>query len=165
VIRLRSEQRADADSIRTVIRAAFATHPLSLHNEERIVDTLRDAGVLTVSIVALSNDDLVGHIACSPVAIDGLHCGWYGLGPVAVRPDVQRRGIGAMLVRASIAELEQSRADGIVLLGDFEYYERFGFARQTRLVLPGAPANHFLSLSLQGGNPSGTVTYHAAFSG
>ena len=164
MIRLRSEQTQDADSIRAVIRAAFATHPLSLHNEERIVDALRDAGVLAVSIVATSDDHVVGHIACSPVVIDDQDCGWYGLGPVAVRPDMQRSGIGAMLVRASITELTQRGAEGIVLLGDLEYYERFGFKQQSRLVLPGAPANHFLSLSLQGGNPSGTVTYHAAFS-
>jgi putative acetyltransferase len=161
---VRREQISDCDSIRDIIRAAFADNPHSQHNEQSIVAKLRAANALTVSLVAVDGAEIVGHVACSPVWINNKKSNWFGLGPVAVRPDRQGHGIGAMLVRASIERLKSFNAEGIVLLGEPAYYGRFGFTAQSELKLPGAPASYFLCLSLGGDIASGVVSYHAAFS-
>ncbi len=155
-------------AIARVERAAFERDPHrrpgSEPTEHRIVDALRAAGALTVSLVAEDRGEIVGHIACSPVRIDGMLGQWYGLGPVGVRPDRQRQGVGSALVRAVIEELRAEEAAGVVLLGDPAFYERFGFRSDARIRLDGVPPEYFLCLPLQGAVPSGTVTYHEAFS-
>jgi predicted N-acetyltransferase YhbS len=159
---IRPEQPADAQSIRTTIERAFANHPHSTHNEQRIVDALRAANALSVSLVATDGDTVIGHVACSRVVIERQQGNWYGLGPISVAPSVQRRGVGTKLMHAAIAELRE-RADGIVLLGDPAYYTRFGFKACTGLLLPGVPATHFLYLAFVQNLPQGVVTYHDAF--
>lgn len=163
MISIRSELPEDLETIHDIVRSAFATHPHSLHNEHRIVDGLRAANALAVSLVAVSDSRLVGYIACSPVSIGGRSCGWFGLGPVAVSPDVQNNGIGAALMRTSIEQLRRATAAGIVLLGEPDYYGRFGFVARPELILSGAPARYFLSLPLGGCVPHGAVTYHSSF--
>jgi putative acetyltransferase len=160
---IRQEQFSDRNSIGKVILAAFAAHPHSQGNEQDIVDALRAAQALTVSLVAVEGDEVVGHIACSPVSINDELSHWFGLGPVAVRPDRQSRGIGAALVRAAIDQLRARNAEGIVLLGEPSYYQRFGFTARPELQLPGAPASHFLALPLRDRLASGVVMYHTAF--
>jgi putative acetyltransferase len=161
---IRCEQVSDYDSIRDIILAAFADRPHSQHNEQNIVATLRAAKALSVSLVAIDGDEIVGHVACSPVSIDGKSRHWFGLGPVAVRPDRQDQRVGSSLIRAAIEQLKASKADGIVLLGAPAYYQRFGFTARSELKLPGAPASHFLCLTLESDIASGVVSYHAAFS-
>lgn len=160
---IRTEQASDLQAIRDIVHAAFAEHPYSAHNEERIVDALRAADALCVSLVAVEGGGAIGYVACSSVTIDGRDCGWYGLGPVAVRPDRQRSGCGSALMLASIEQLRRVGAAGIVLLGEPAYYQRFGFRAHCELVFPGARASHFLSLPLRGEVPAGTVSYHSAF--
>jgi putative acetyltransferase len=162
-MQVRSEKLSDATVIRDLIEAAFATHRYSDHTEHLIVEALRAAGALTVSLVAEARGQVVGYIACSPVMINGNTGGWFGLGPVAVRPDKQGCGIGAALVRACIESLKLHNAQGAVLLGEPAYYQHFGFAARTELTLPGVPASHFLCLPLRDSIPSGVVTYHPAF--
>ncbi len=163
-MQIRPEQPSHCAAIRKVIAAAFATHPHSNHKEQDIVDALRSAHALTVSLVAIKDEQVIGHIACSQVAINGQFDEWYGLGPVAVAPNHQNKGTGAALIRASIELLTARSANGIVLLGEPAYYERFGFSAAHSLSLPGAPASHFLCLPLRKGVADGVVTYHAAFS-
>lgn len=162
-MQIRPEQNNDHDSIREIIRAAFATHAHSLHNEERIVDALRTAGALTLSLVAVDRQEVIGYVACSRVTIDDRPSNWHGLGPIAVRPDKQNAHVGSALMRASIEHLKDSGADGIVLLGDPAYYQRFGFKACGELSLPGVPPSHFMCLPLRGEAPAGTVGYHSAF--
>ena len=83
-------------------------------------------GELTVSLVA-ETDGLVGHVAFSPVLIADGSAGWYGLAPVAVLPEWQRRGVGAALIRRGLAILGARGAAGCVVLGDPAYYGRFGY--------------------------------------
>ncbi len=160
---IRNETMGDIEFIREIHRAAFASHPHSLNSEQDIVDGLRAADALSVSLVAIDNEVVVGHIACSPIMIDVASSNWYGLGPVAVHPDLQGKGIGGALVRASIDQLRTSGASGVVLLGEPDYYRRFGFTARSELKLPGAPASHFLCLPLSAHIPSGIVNYRAAF--
>ena len=162
---IRLEQPADSDAIRALTTEAFATAPHSSGTEAAIVDGLRAAGALTLSLVAIEGDELVGHVAFSTVTIDGAERGWVGLGPVSVRPGRQRGGIGSGLIRESLRRLREMGAGGCVLLGDPAYYGRFGFANDPTLVLEGVPPEYFMRLGFGGEMPAGTVRYHAAFDG
>lgn len=160
---IRAERPADREAIADVVRDAFRDHPHSNHTEHLIVDALRRAGALSLSLVADQDGVVVGHVAFSPVAIGGGACGWYGLGPLSVAPAFQRRGIGQALVRHGLAGLRELGAAGCVLLGEPSFYGRFGFANDPGLVLDGLPQECFLALRLGGAVARGEVTYHAAF--
>ena len=153
----------DLDDIRAVVSAAFENHPHSNQTEHILVDALRDAGALTVSLVAKISGRIVGHIAFSPVTIDGKTCNWYGLAPVSVHPDFQRQGIGGLLVKAGLSELHTLGALGCVLLGEPEYYGRFGFKTIDGVTLVGVPPEYFLALPFIQDEVQGAVTYHEAF--
>lgn len=158
---IRPEQPEDTDAIRALTTEAFASAPHSSGTEAAIVDALRAAGALTLSLVASEGNEIVGHVAFSPVTIDGAERGWFGLGPVSVRPGRQRGGIGSGLIREGLRRLRES--GGCVLLGDPAYYGRFGFAADPALVLEGVPPGYFMRLAFGAETPAGTVRYHAAF--
>jgi len=96
---IRSETEADVVVITEVTVAAFKTLAISNHTEQSIIAALRAVNALTVSLVAEVNGRVVGHIAFSPVTISDGSTSWYGLGPVSVLPDYQRRGIGGALIQ------------------------------------------------------------------
>src|SRR5687768_7361750 len=118
---IRPETPRDLAEIRSVHVAAFGGP-----DEARIVDALRDAGALTLSLVAIEDDRVVGHIAFSPVTLDGRAIG-VGLAPVGVQPSHQRLGIGDALCREGLARVRTSGAQACVVLGHAAYYPRFGF--------------------------------------
>ncbi len=164
---IREETAADESAIRDVVHEAFLNHPQHAPGAEptepAIVARLRATGALTLSLVADRAGDVVGHIAFSRVLVNGTDAGWYGLGPVAVRKNRQRQGIGAALIREGVTRLRAIGAAGIVLVGEPEYYGRFGFRADERLTLDGLPPEYFLCLPLEGTVPGGAVTYDAAF--
>lgn len=160
---IRAEETADAEAISRVIARAFSAHPFSTHTEQFVVESLRRAGALSVSLVAERGRVVVGHVAFSPVTIACGASDWYGLGPLAVDPDHQRQGIGAALVEAGLARLRARGAAGCVVLGAPAYYGRQGFRHPGGLVYPAAPAEHFMALAFAGEAPEGEVAYHAAF--
>ena len=160
---IRYEQPEDIAIIRQITKAAFAPKEYSSQTEAAIVDALRDAGALTVSLVAVTAGEVVGHVALSPVTIDGKARRWYGLGPVSVRPDRQKEGIGGKLIREGLARLAKAGAKGCVVLGDPSYYRRFGFENDPGLRFEEAPAEHFMGLAFDGPAPSGRVAYHDGF--
>lgn len=162
--RVREEQPSDLDAIRTTIHDAFAEVEHSADDEAEVVDALRAANALTISLIAEDHEGVVGHIAISPVRLDDDTPGWFGLGPLAVAPSCQKRGIGGMLVRAALRKLRQRNAAGVVLVGEPDYYGRFGFVPAAPLVFPRVPAEYFLALKLAPSEPSGVVHYHEAFS-
>lgn len=162
-LEIRAERAEDAPIIRQVTDAAFKHAAHSSGTEGRIVDALREAGVLTTSLVATIDDEVVGHVAFSPVTIDGRDLGWFGLGPVSVRPDMHGQGIGSVLISKGLACLKQAGAAGCVLLGDPAFYRRFGFVNDPALRYEDAPAEYFLRLPLRRATPSGTVAYHEGF--
>ncbi|WDZ78934.1 N-acetyltransferase [Ensifer adhaerens] len=160
---LRSERATDVATIRQITKAAFAPMPYSSQTEAEIIDALRAAGALTLSLVAVENGEIVGHVAFSPVAIDGEDMGWYGLGPISVRPDRQQGGIGGRLIREGLQRLATTGAKGCVLLGDPGYYKRFGFENHEGLRFEGPPAEYFMALAFNGPVPSGRVSFHDGF--
>lgn len=163
-MQIRDERDEDAAAISRITTAAFADAPHSSGTEGRIVEALRQAGALTISLVATSDDgDILGHVAFSPVQIDRTPGRWYGLGPVSVTPGLQRRGVGGALIREGLARLAAANADGCVVLGDPAYYRRFGFLDDRWLTYGGKPSRYFQRLVLRGKAPKGDVSYHPAF--
>jgi putative acetyltransferase len=165
-VAIRSEAPGDALAIDSVVAAAFRNAPHTSHTEQFVVRALRASGRLTLSLVAESGGTLVGHVAISPVSISDASRvlkDWYGLGPVAVAPDQQRRGIGSALVRQSLQNLRTLGGHGCVVLGDPRYYGRFGFRAEPSLVFPGVPPEYFQALSFDSALPSGIVMYDEAF--
>jgi putative acetyltransferase len=160
---IRPERPEDAEAVDAVVREAFLAAPHTSGTEHFIVRALRQAGALTVSLVAIEEGKIVGHVAVSPVAISDGSRGWHGLGPVAVVPSRQGRGTGAGLVREALRILQAQGAAGCVVLGEPAYYGRFGFAADPALVLEGVPPQYFQALSLRPPAARGKVTYHAAF--
>ncbi len=161
---IRTESPTDRDNIHRLIKAAFLNAPHTDHTEHFIVDALRRANALSVSLVAEQAGQIVGHVALSAVTITDGAQGWYGLGPIAVQPEEQGKGIGRQLVQTALTELRARSARGCVLLGNPAYYHRFGFAPRPGLILPGVPAEYFQATLIQGsGYPQGEVEYHPAF--
>jgi len=160
---IRDEQTADVERIAEMTRAAFLANPHSSHTEHMIVANLRRADALARSLVAEIEGELVGHIAFSEVDVSDGATGWFGLGPLTVKPGMQGKGIGSALVRAGLERLRQQGAAGCVLLGEPSFYRRFGFANDPELVLEEASQEHFLTLPLTGTGAHGVVTYHPAF--
>jgi putative acetyltransferase len=160
---IRPEKAEDAPAIRAVTAAAFKGALYSRGTEAAIVDALRDAGALTLSLVAEKQGRIVGHVAFSPVTINGQAGHWFGLGPVSVEPAEQGCGIGQALIRDGLERLRATGAEGCVLLGDPAYYGRFGFASDPKLRYGDVPPEYFQRLSFTGAEPEGEVAYHTGF--
>lgn len=160
---IRNEQPQDIEAINRLTEAAFRNEEYSSHTEHFIVNALRRTGQLSISLVAAEHDEILGHVAISPVSISSGVTGWYGLGPISVRPDRQGKGIGSALMWAALQQLRQQGAAGCVVLGDPAYYGRFGFKAHPGLELPDVPPEYFQALSFTGELPVGVVKYAAAF--
>jgi len=161
---IRSETPADRDAVTEVTIEAFKDHPISKQTEHFIVEALRRAGALAVSLVAEMDGQVVGHIAFSPVTISDGTPGWFGAGPLSVLPARQKHGIGSALVREGLAVLKEHGARGCALVGDPAYYRRFGFANDPGLIHDGIPQEVFLVLDFGRERPRGKVALHEAFS-
>ncbi len=163
-ITIRPEQPADKARIHTLTNDAFRDMPFSDGSEAGIVDALRAAGDLALSLVAENDVGIVGHIAFSPVTIDGDVRGWYGLGPVSVEPALQRQHIGTELITRGIADMRTQGARWHRPAGNPGFYGRFGFEHDPALRYPGPPAEYFQRLVIEGDAPNGIVSYAPAFS-
>ncbi|VUD64816.1 hypothetical protein TDB9533_03409 [Thalassocella blandensis] len=176
-IKIREAVDSDSPGIEQTLQQAFNDHPHSSNNEHKIVSALRQQQQLSLMLVAVDTASdaapLVGCVAFSPVTImldshgvaeEMPHARWCALGPVAVRPDQQREGIGSKLIQMGLYQMKQRAFDGCVLVGEPAFYRRFGFLQHSGLVFPGLPAEYFHSLLWRGEQPQGTVKYAAAFS-
>lgn len=166
-IQIRYETPADVLAIEALTIAAFADASHTSHTEHFIVQALREAHVLALSLVAEDQGQIVGHVALSPVTITDCHGRranrWYGLGPISVLPARQGQGVGSRLMERALAELRAMPAAGCVLLGDPAYYTRFSFKAEPGLELPGMPPEYFMALALEGPVPAGIAQYSDAF--
>ena len=161
---VRKEQSDDVDAIASVAKAAFEGHAYSEGLEGAIVENLRKNNQLSLSLVAIHEDKVVGHIAFSPVTINGEHGEWYGLGPLSVSPKHHSHGIGSALVRDGLKRLQEIGGKGCVVLGNQAYYQRFGFKSNPGLTCDGAPTAHFGAVSHCGEElPTGAAEFHPSF--
>jgi putative acetyltransferase len=160
---IRHERESDIRDIGEVTKAAFETLAISQHTEQFIIRALRAAKALTISLVAEAEGRVVGHIAFSPVTISDGSPGWYGLGPISVVPELQKRGIGKSLMREGLSLLREIGGRGCVLVGDPAYYERFGFRSLPDLVVDGVPQQYVLALPFEESRSSGNVVFHEGF--
>jgi putative acetyltransferase len=162
-IAIRNETDTDVDAITEVTIAAFKTLEISNQTEQFIIEALRAAKALTVSLVAELDGRVIGHIAFSPVVISDGTRNWYGLGPVSVLPEYQRKGVGKALIQEGLSRLKNLNAHGCYLVGHPDYYRKFGFKNVSGLVHEGVPQEVFFVLSFDGHTPQGTVTFHEGF--
>jgi putative acetyltransferase len=160
---IRDETDADSSAITAVTIAAFKTLEISNQTEQYIIEALRAAKALTVSLVADLDGRVIGHIAFSPVTMSDGSRNWYGLGPVSVWPDLQRQGVGKALISEGLSRLKALDAQGCCLVGHPGYYKQFGFENVPGLVHEGVPPEVFFALSFAGHTPQGHVSFHEAF--
>lgn len=162
-VTIRPEKPGDEQAIHDLTVAAFETMPYSNGSEAPIVAGLREDGDLAVSLVAVDGAGIVGHIAFSPVEIGAASEGWYGLGPVSVRPDRQREGIGSALINEGLSILRARGAKGCALVGDPGYYRRFGFRSDGRLSYGELPSHYVQWLPFADEVAAGSVRFSPAF--
>lgn len=160
---IRDELPSDISTISGLLQRAFQDVVHSQNTEHKIVDALRHADALAFSLVAIQNDSIVGYIALSKVELSSGEAGWYGLGPVAVDPQFQSQGVGAELIETALSRLKQHCAAGCVLLGEPDYYSRFGFKAVPQLYLADVPAEYFQVFNFGTSIPTAQVFYHPAF--
>jgi putative acetyltransferase len=163
---VRPETPNDLTAIRQVHAQAFGRPA-----EARLVDALRARGQVLLSLVAVHDDRVVGHILFSPVTIESAEAAFpaVGLGPVAVLPARQRQGIGSLLVATGLDECRRAGHTGVVVLGHPTYYPRFGFKPASRYGLQGdyaVPDDVFMAIELHPGalqGRAGHVKYQPEF--
>jgi len=159
---IRREIPSDFSTIRAITKAAFADMAYSSQTEAEIIDALRDADAIRLSLVATTDGEVVGNVIFSDVTIDGKE-DWVGLGPVAVKPGLQRSGIGSKLITEGLGRMRAADSLGCVLVGDPGYYGRFGFKSVPGLAYEGVPDDYVLALPFSGAAPTGQIRYHTAF--
>jgi putative acetyltransferase len=159
-VTIRPEIPADRAAIRAVNEAAFGQS-----DEADLIDRLRGDGDLLLSLVADLDSEIAGHILFSRIYAADLPV--VALAPVAVAPALQRRGIGAALIRAGLDRLRNSGERIVIVVGHADYYPRFGFSTAlARNLQHSFPPDFFMALELVDGaldGIHGPVRYAAAF--
>jgi putative acetyltransferase len=154
---VRSETALDLSAVFAVHAAAFKTLA-----EARLVDLLRSRRKAVVSLVASAGECVVGHILFSPVTLNG--CNGLGLAPLAVLPQFQNRGIGSRLVLEGLEACRVLRRPFVVVLGNPDYYGRFGFqyARPLGISNQYNVDREFMVIHMGGLPPSGGLATYAS---
>ncbi len=120
---IRSEAPADILVVDQLLKSVFETEA-----EANLVMALRENGHRTLSLVACEDDgEVVGFAMFTPVSLDGEHLNWQGLSPLAVKQEYRKQGIGAELVHEGLSSLGELGYPACVVLGEPDYYQRFGF--------------------------------------
>ncbi|TAN08472.1 MAG: N-acetyltransferase [Rhodanobacteraceae bacterium] len=164
--RIRPFRDGDLVAIDAVNRAAFGRA-----DEGQLVAALHTAGCDAFELVAERDARIVAHILFSPVTVEHGDDGRVlGLAPLAVAPGHQRQGIGSALVRAALSTLATGPYRAVVVLGDPDYYQRFGFGPASAAGLHDvyAAGDDFMALALRAGGLSGyrgRVSYAPEFDG
>ena len=155
---IRSERPIEIAAVNEVVAAAFARP-----DEAKLVACLRADGDAVISLVAVDGGKIVGHVMFSRMTASFPAL---GLGPVSVRPERQRSGVGSRLVREGLTRAQEGGWKAVFVLGDPGYYRRFGFdpalASGFRCRYAGP---HLMALALGSGSVTGgaMVDYPTAF--
>ncbi len=160
--KIRQKNEGEEAAIAQVVARAFEGKPYADDNDAKIVGALRDAGALVLSLVATQKGQIIGQVALSPATIGAGR--YLCVGPLAVLPDHQRKGVGTALMGHALGVAQAYGRDGVVVQGDLAYYRRFGFEVFAGVTYAGAGAEYIQVLPFKGA-PSGEVVFHAAFSG
>jgi putative acetyltransferase len=159
---IRPEAAADIAAVRRLLTVAFDGTA-----EATLVDSLRRDGDLTLALVADSAGAVIGHVGFPRLTLvtDGRNIPVRGLAPLAVQADVRRQGIGAKLVKDGLARLRDAGEGLVFVLGDPQYYGRFGFDAPAASEFACAyQGPYFQVLRLTPSAPlSGRVRYPRAF--
>lgn len=161
-ITIRIEEEKDHRQVREIIRSTFPTEA-----ESKLVDALRENGKAIISLVAVADDEVLGHILFSPVSTNPpSEAKGIGLAPVAVKPEYQARGIGSQLIREGLRLCRQQQYDYCVVLGSPEYYGRFGFEKASGYGLQNEYGvdDEFMVIYFSEGRAHGLVKYAMEFS-
>lgn len=120
---IRTEAPADILPIDALLKAAFTTD-----SEAKLVMSLRENSRFTLSLVACTDEgELIGYALFTPVSLDGEHLGWQGLAPIAVKEAHRGNGIAGKMIKEGLDSLYEFGYLGCVVLGDPDFYSRFGF--------------------------------------
>jgi putative acetyltransferase len=161
---IRAELPADEQAIHVLTVKAFAPMSFSDGSEAPILRALRRSGELSLSLVALAEEgEIVGHVAFSPVTINDLHNGWFGLGPISVDPAVQRAGIGRALVQSGLTILREREASGCALIGNPAIYSGYGFESDGLLTHGDLPVRIVQRVVFSGPAPKGELRFASSF--
>ena len=155
----RAERPDDIATIYRLTQTAFAPMGFSDGTEADCLNKLRDDGDLTVSYVALRGDEIIGHVALSPVRLDGTAGSWLGLGPVAVAPEMQRQGIGSQLIAKACEIARDQGALGIVLIGNPKVYGSMGFISDGGMRYRDVPPEIVQFQAFTDKRPRGALTF------
>ena len=158
---IRDETAADAEAIGPLVTEALRLLPQATGTEAAIVEQLRAAGALTLSLVADEGGEVIGYLAASAARI-GSEDGWGLIGPLVVSPPRHRQGIGTALMNEALRRL-RATSRGAALVGDPGYYGRFGFRAFPGLGIPGIPPEVVQALPFGGSEPRGELIHHPAF--
>ena len=166
MVLVRQEELKDVVAVRYVNERAFGQP-----DEADLVDALRARHKVTLSLVAVKDDQVVGHILFSPVTIESDEVAFpvLGLAPMAVLPEYQRQGIGSALVRAGLESCRNEGHECVIVLGHREYYPRFGFVPASRYGIKcewGVSDEDFMTIELRDGalrGRAGVARYQAEF--
>jgi putative acetyltransferase len=162
---IREERSSDFDSIRSITERAFRGMPYAGGDEQDVIERLRSASALVLSLVAVVDAEVIGHIAFSPAELGDGSCPWFALGPVSVVPERQRQGIGSALIEEGLSRLQNMNALGCILTGNPRYYEKFGFQLAPDNLPPNESAEYFMLKLLSSRPPQGQFCFHKAFYG
>ena len=160
---IRPEETSDQATIYDITKRAFLPMPFAAGDEQDLINTLREAGALSLSIVAEIHGKVVGHMALSPATHESGEDHWFGLGPISVEPALQRTGVGRALIAEATAWMKGRHARGCILVGDVNYYTRHGFLPAPAHAPEGEPPEYFMVRPLSGNPPDGRFKFHPAF--
>ena len=158
---IRLETAADHQAIHDLTRDAFAPMSFSDGSEPDMVRQLRKDGDLTLSLVA-EEHEIIGHVAFSPAKISKAQGVWYGLGPISVRADKQKQGIGTKLAHTGLEMLRKMGAAGCVLTGNPDVYRPMGFTNDHALTYSGLNPKCILFITFNGAAPKGEINFAEA---
>lgn len=170
---IRKETPEDYSDVKVLIEKAFRGLSFSNGSEGRMVERIRKTAyfIPELSLIAIHNNQIVGHILFSPIHIKGEKASFpsLALSPLSVLPEYQKMGIGKALIEEGLIKAKKLNFESVIVMGHSEYYPRFGFhkASDFGILCPlDVPDEYFMALELKPDSlqkVSGMVSYPEEF--